>query len=93
MSSLIQRDEPECQKAEFKDDPFPLRSFYNEDDDVEFFEVETAIAALDFEDSIIMVQYKPSMETYMMNLLYAREHMEDLYKLWYHKKENRKKTG
>jgi len=90
-SSPIQRKEPECKKAEFEGKPIPLEDFYNEDDNIMIVESESTIAVLDFEDDIIMIQRKPTMLTFMMNLLYAREHMRNLYDLWYKEKENRNK--
>jgi len=92
MSSPMQRTTPECRKAEFDGDPIPLREFYDEEDNVMFVESPDALAALDFDDAIIMLQYKEDNHiTFMMNLLYARKHMNNLYTLWYKEKENRNK--
>lgn len=87
----MQRDEPECQKAEFEGKPIPLEDFYDEDDNIMIVRAESTVAVLDFDDAIIMVQREPTMNTFMMNLLYAREHMKNLYDLWYKEKENRNK--
>lgn len=90
-NSPIQRDEPECKKAEFEGKPIPLEDFYDEDDNIMIVKAESAVAVLDFDDAIIMVQMTDTMNTYLMNLLYAREHFRNLYDLWYTEKENRNK--
>lgn len=80
---MLERNEPAIYKYDFEeDDPLPLKDFYLDENNVIFEEVDGMQVAYDFDDTFIMTQHDND-DTYMFNLLYARQHVRPLYERWY----------
>lgn len=88
---MIERDKPAIYKYDFEgEEEIPLSEFYLETDNVIIEENKGLTVVYDLDDNFIMIQ-EPDKEIFLINLLYARIHANNLYENWYFYKNNRKK--
>ena len=86
---IISRDEPEIKAVQFEDKRFNLYDFYNEEDNVVFYEKDECTFAFDFDEMYIM--FDDGEEVFILNILYALKEVKELYNKFFEERSKWKK--
>ena len=86
---IISRDEPEIKAVQFEDKRFNLYDFYNEEDNVVFYEKDEYTFAFDFDEMYIM--FDDGEEVFILNILYALKEVKELYNKFFEERSKWKK--
>lgn len=86
---IISRDEPEIKAVQFEDERFNLYDFYNEEDNVVFYEKDECTFAFDFDEMYIM--FDDGEEVFILNILYALKEVKELYNKFFEERSKWKK--
>jgi len=87
---IISRDEPEIKSVQFEGERFNLYDFYNEEDNVVFYEKDECTFAFDFDEMYIM--FDDGEEVFILNILYALKEVKELYNKFFEERSKWKKS-